>query len=103
MKREMKVLIVVLIMFECGYIFRFLADLMPSFFGEETYTISVTVFHKQVEKDLFNYPDIPFYWFAIEDASYIFEGLSYLTLLFYHFKNFTVAAPIRPSSTSSPG
>ena len=33
-------------------------------------------------------PTVPFYWFALEDASYIFEGMSYLALLLFHLKNF---------------
>lgn len=89
LRQETRLLITTFIIFELGYLLRFGADLIPSFTGYESFTIVVSLFpleFKTIEVKRF-----PFYWFVCEDASYIFEGLSYLSLLLFHYKNFLSA------------
>ena len=79
-------LIVILIVFEFGYLLRFTADLIPNFFQPFLQECTYIILRYSVPSDYC--PTVPFYWFALEDASYIFEGMSYLSLLIFHLKNF---------------
>ena len=79
-------LIVILIVFEFGYLLRFTADLMPNFFKPFLQECTIIIMRFSIPSD--HCPTVPFYWFALEDASYIFEGMSYLALLLFHLKNF---------------
>ena len=64
-KREIKILLTILLIFECSYLFRFLLE----FFW---YDINRSHFLKIV----------------LADLAYIFDGLSFIALLSLHFKNF---------------
>ena len=93
MKRELKVLIILLLVFEFAYLFRFIADLIPNFTfvrKECQYTILIPFHGKKIKEviDFDNCPYAPFFWWVFEDASYIFEGMSYLSLLIFHYRNF---------------
>ena len=102
----MKNLIIVFIVFELGYLFRFIADLLPNFFAIETLTIDIKINPFKTIHKAYEYPDFPFYWFAVEDASFMFEGLCYLSLLVSHYKNFNVQKntnlpPVRTSANDN--
>ena len=67
MKREKKLLVTVLLIFELSYLFRFITDLMAT--GMEA-------------KEEF------FQLLMLLDLTYLFEAVSFMTLLILHFKNF---------------
>ena len=82
MKNEMKVLVIVLLVFEFAYLFRFIADLLPNVGPDFSFDCFPRL------KKVPDCPNAPFYWLAMEDASFIFEGMSYLALLVFHYRNF---------------
>ena len=82
MKNEMRVLVIVLLVFEFAYLFRFIADLLPNIGPDFSFNCFPRV------KKLPECPNAPFYWLVMEDASFIFEGMSYLALLVFHYRNF---------------
>ena len=67
LKSEKTLLITVLLIFELSYLFRFVTDINSSSMGEK--------------KEFFQL-------LMLLDMSYLFEALSFMTLLVLHFRNF---------------
>ena len=67
LKKETDILIVVLILFELSYLFRFIVELFAN---------------EMIDNERAQL------WLILQNIAFIFEGISFLFLLVIHFKNF---------------